>query len=1075
VITCARCGREAPEDASFCAGCGTPLTTAPAAREERKVVTILFADLVGFTERSERLDPEDVRATLSGFHAHVRTELERFGGTVEKFIGDAVMAVFGAPVAHEDDPERAVRAALAIRDWAVEQDGLQVRIAVNTGEALVSAGNSAEGMVAGDPVNTAARLQSAAPVNGVLVGEQTYRATERTIEYRHHEGVTAKGKAEPVPVWEAVEPRARAGVDVRQLSRAPLVGREKELAALRADLARARDGAAQLVTLVGEPGIGKSRLVYELFQEVDASPEFTIWRQGRSLPYGEGVTFWALSEMVKSQAGILETDTLEDAERKLAEAVPDEWVCSHLRPLVGLATEREPERTEAFAAWRRFFETLAGEYPLVLVFEDLHWADDVLLDFVDYLVDWAGGVPLLVVCTARPELLARRPGWAGGKANATTLSIAPLTDDETARLVHDLVERTVIPADVRSSLLERAGGNPLYTEEFVRMLAQRDDRELVLPESVQGLIAARLDELPPEEKALLQTAAVIGKVFWLGAVAGSEPRWTVEQLLHALERKEFIRRERLSSVAGETEFAFRHQLVRDVAYSGIVRAERVAQHDRAAQWIEGLGRPADHAELLAHHYLSALDLARAAGRDTSEFEDRARIALSTAGDRAAALGAFEGANRFYAAALELWDEADPERPYFLFRYGKSLRLAEGNRVRDVLLEARDGLVELGDRATAAEAETILVHYFQQAGRHDLVESHLEAAATLVADAPTGRAKALVLCALARTQMLVGRHAEALELGREALALAEELDLDEGRSHALNTLGVARVALGDAGGVADLERSLEIALAANSPLEIARAYNNLGTVHGLLGDPERAWEANEHAIEVGYGFGAARIIRWGLANRVGEHFGSGRWDDALRDIDEFVALDPDTPHALTPLSLGWRALIRLARGEIDGALEDLEVAVDLSRDGNPSHHAQVLSTLAFALTDLGRADEAAAIIDGLFATHGRSRFPAEAFTTRLALTCARLGKSEDFAAAVDLTTEIPLSEPTRLYVTGDLAGAAAHLDELRARPDAALIRMESTDPAELGRAIAFWRSVGATRYLSGTETALAATA
>ena len=627
-----------------------------AVREERKVVTVLFADLVGFTERSERLDPEDVRAALSSFHAHLRWELERFGGTVEKFIGDAVMAVFGAPAAHEDDPERAVRAALAIRDWAAEQEELQLRIAVNTGEALVSAGTAAEGMVAGDVVNTAARLQSAAPVNGILVGEQTYRATEQRIDYRAHEPVLAKGKTEPVPVWEAVEPRARLGVDVRQLSSAPFVGRQEELAALVAALARAREGAAQLVTLVGEPGIGKSRLVFELLQIVDAGVENVYWRQGRSLPYGDGVTFWALGEMVKSQAGILETDAPEEADRKLADTVPDEWVRSHLRPLVGLAAEREPDRTESFAAWRQFFETLAAEYPLVLVFEDLHWADDVLLEFVDHLVEWAGGVPLLVVCTARPELLARRPGWAGGKANATTLSIAPLSDEETARLVHDLVERAVIAADVRSQLLERAGGNPLYTEEFVRMLAQRDDRGLALPESVQGLIAARLDELPREEKELLQTAAVIGKVFWLGAVVDGGQRWAVEQLLHSLERKEFIRRERRSSVASETEFAFRHQLVRDVAYGQILRAARAEKHRRAAEWIESLGRPADHAELLAHHYLSALDLARAAGSEDGLLRDRARIALSTAGDRAAALGAFQAANRFYAAALELWDE-----------------------------------------------------------------------------------------------------------------------------------------------------------------------------------------------------------------------------------------------------------------------------------------------------------------------------------------------------------------------------------------------------------------------------------
>ena len=449
---------------------------------------MLFCDLVGSTARAERLDPEDVRALLSSFLERVRGDLERFGGTVEKFIGDAVMALFGAPVAHEDDPERAVRAALAIREWALEEADLQIRIGITTGEALVAFGTSpGEGMASGDVVNTAARLQSAAPVNSILVDQTTYRATERVISYREQRPIEAKGKTEPVAVWEALEARARFGVDVRQIGRTPLVGREQELEALVGALDRARrEREPQLVTLVGVPGIGKSRLVWELFQRVERGPELTRWRQGRSLPYGEGVSYWALGEMVKAQAGVLETD---DAARDRGEAPRSRRRAGVRTPQTrtgssatsGRSSGSRPaaRRAPTVAARRSphgelFFEALAEEHPLVLVFEDLHFADDGLLDFVDHLVDWASGVPLLVVGTARPELLTRRPAWGGGKSHALTLSLSPLNDDETAQLVRVFLARPSLEPDAHEMLLERAGGNPLYAEEFARMLETHD-------------------------------------------------------------------------------------------------------------------------------------------------------------------------------------------------------------------------------------------------------------------------------------------------------------------------------------------------------------------------------------------------------------------------------------------------------------------------------------------------------------------------------------------------------------------------------------------------------------------------
>jgi class 3 adenylate cyclase len=667
MLTCFVCGQDNPSGARFCLACGAALAAPEQLREERKVVTVLFADLVGFTSRAEQLDPEDVRAVLAPYWQRLRSELERFGGTVEKFIGDAVMALFGAPVSREDDPERAVRAALAIRDWAREEEGLQVRIAVTTGEALVLLGarpSEGEGMAAGDVVNTAARLQAAAPVNGVLVAESTFRATRDVIDYEEREPVVAKGKAEPIRVWEAVNARSRLGMDLEQRALLPLVGRTRELDALLGAFDRACEAREpQLVTLVGAPGIGKSRLVAELFQRIEAMPVLVWWRQGRALPYGDGVSFWALGEMVKAQAGIQENDALDVARQKLWESVDNavggddrEWVMQKLLPLIGAEPPEGDSQSESFSAWRRYLEGLAEEHPLVLVFEDLHWADDGLLDFVDNLADWSSGVPLFVVGTARPELLDRRPGWGGGKLNATTLALAPLADAEAAQIISRVLEQALLSADTQQLLLERAGGNPLYAEQFARLYVERGSAEdLPLPETIQGIIAARLDGLAPDEKRLLQDAAVLGKVFWSGgaaALAGLDAH-ALEQALHSLERKGLVRRERRSAVSGEDEFAFRHVLVRDVAYGQIPRADRGQKHVRAARWIEGLGRAEDHAEHVAHHYGAAIELARAAGSVDTTLEEDARVAFARAGDRGYRLGAFPAALRFYAAALRI--------------------------------------------------------------------------------------------------------------------------------------------------------------------------------------------------------------------------------------------------------------------------------------------------------------------------------------------------------------------------------------------------------------------------------------
>ena len=929
--TCPACGQENPDGFRLCGMCGAALAgAAPASREERKVVTVLFTDLVGSTAAAERLDPEDVRKILSPYYARLRTEIERHGGTVEKFIGDAVMAVFGAPVAHEDDPERAVRAALAIRE-ALADGELQIRTAVNTGEALVALGArpvEGEGMVSGDVVNTAARLQGAAPVNGILVGETTFRATRHVIDYGDAPAVDAKGKAAPVKAWEVVGARAAFGSDVDEKLRTPLVGRERERGLLIDALARARtEESVQLVTLVGVPGIGKSRLVAELFNVVDADPDLIAWRQGRSLPYGESVSFWALGEIVKSHAGILESDDADTAATKLVgtieSLVVDEqeraWLAARARPLIGLDVDERVDRGEAFAAWRRLLEAAAEERPLVLVFEDLHWADDGLLDFVDHLTDWATTVPLLVVATARPELLDRRPSWSGGKRNAFTVSLGALSDDETAKLLHTLLDRAVLPAELQQAVLERADGNPLYAAEYVRMLEEHEGGDLALPDTVQGLIAARIDGLPPDEKALLQDAAVLGKVFWPGAVGGP-----AAALVHALERKEFIRRDRRSAIAGELQYAFLHALVRDVAYGQIPRAERVERHVRAAEWLGSLpeDRSEDRSDLLAHHYREALALAGAAGVDTSALREPAQKALAAAAERALALNAWQSALDLAREALALTDAGDPLRPVL-----EMCSVEAGYMVDEFDYElgisAMNALLAQNDVERGAKAEIVLGRMAFNLGLQGI--HHSQHAVSLLEDRPPSPLYARALAGLGRRLALVGDRVEASALAKRALELAEEFSNDRLASDALNTLGLSRVHLGDEGGLEDLREAVVRGERANAPDETTRAWNNLMNSCWSVGRFDEAEQCLQANFDLARRYGLTGVVRWLEAEETYAAIVRGR----LRRVEELstqvLANVTDSNQYQVSGNLACRAIVRAARGDLAGALADSDVS------------------------------------------------------------------------------------------------------------------------------------------------------
>jgi class 3 adenylate cyclase/predicted ATPase len=1032
---------------------------------ERKVITVLFADLVGFTATSEQLDPEDVADILRPYHERLREELERWGGTVEKFIGDAVMALFGAPVTREDDPERAVRAALAIRDWIAEEGKLEVRIAVNTGEALVDLAakpEAGEGMAAGDVVNTTARMQSAAPVNGILVGETTFRATAQTIDYREHDPVEAKGKQAPVPVWEVAQARARFGVDLAPQERTPLVGREREVAQLVDALARVREQrSSELLTLVGVPGIGKSRLLGELFQAIDHGGVLTYWRQGRSLPYGQGVSFWALAEMVKAQAGILETDSDDEAAAKLQRTVEQlidddaEWVLSHLRPLVGLASTAPGSQEEAFAAWRRFWEALAEDRPLVLVFEDIQWADDGLLDFIDDLADWVRDVPLLIVCTARLELLERRPAWGGGKVNAATVQLAPLSDEQTGALM------SALGADVEGDLVERCGGNPLYAEQFVRMLGERG--EGALPETVQGIIAARLDALAFEEKALLQNAAVIGKVFWLGALGATE------QQLHVLRQKEFVQRARRSSVEGETEYSFKHVLVRDVAYGQIPRGERAQKHLRAAEWIESLGRPEDHAEMVAHHYVNALELMRAARQDVDDLAERTAHALRVAGERALSLNALAPAEDYLRQARVL----APEDPELLFGYGR-VRYLQADEGKAELTEAREGL----SPEKAVEATLMLADIAWKKGSRAEMEGLLDEADAYAADLPSSRAQAAVLTERARYAMLAGHIDSALELGQEALALAEQLGLDDLRLRTLNTVGVARGDMGDPAGLQQLEEVIQLATRLNSPAELTRAANNLTANLILHGDLEKtqAMEAETLRLARHYGhYGLVRFMEGGAS--VGNRFHAGEWDDALARAEKVIAeLERGVGIYGAGMALAVRGLIRLARGENEGVESDAERAIEHSRPiGDVQAVNPRLSLAALIFMSVGnreRADETVteALENIRNVKHLGLGIIGMPF---LSWVAQALGRQLEVVEMLERQSFKSIWQRAGLAVAArDFCSAASLMAAGGFKTDAAFFGLQSGTEEDVRKALEFYRAVGATRYIAEAEAALA---
>jgi class 3 adenylate cyclase len=665
MTTCPNCGQENPPIAKFCLACAHPLSiTAHGLPEERRVVSVLFADLVGFTARAEQLDPEDVRAILTPYFARVRSEIEAFGGTVEKFIGDAVMAVFGVPVSHGDDPERAVRAALAMcaavktMNAADQNLELKVRIAVNTGEALVTLAASAakgEGVVAGDVVNTASRLQEAAPTNGILVGEETFRSTRTVIAYEEAEPVVAKGKQAPIQVWRAVGATVPPGE--RAEGRVPMLGRVSELTVLQGIWERVMsERRPNLVTMFGPAGIGKTRLAGE-FSRLAADAGARVIR-GRSLPYGEVAPYGAFGAQLKQIAGMFDTDAPDAGVEKLHRAVaglldgeaPE--VASHLALMVGAGGGDEvADRNTLFFSARRLVEALAQERPTILVFEDIHLATSSMLDLLETLASRIREVPLLLLTLARPELLSGRPAWGGGLPAYTALPLEPLDGEDSEELARRLLEAGGVDAGVAHQLAGTGEGNPLFIEELAASVAEQRGSAGELPTSVRSIVAARLDALPPAERDALLDAAVVGKVFWGGALArmsGRGDAW--RDALDSLEGRDLIRRDPVSRLQGDQQFVFKHQLIFEVAYATLPRASRRERHAEVARFLEeAAGDVGEVVAGLAHHWGEAGEGVRAADL------------FVRAGDQAGRGWAKDEAAGFYRRALAFLPEEERER------------------------------------------------------------------------------------------------------------------------------------------------------------------------------------------------------------------------------------------------------------------------------------------------------------------------------------------------------------------------------------------------------------------------------
>jgi class 3 adenylate cyclase len=889
-------------------------------------VTILFADLVGFTPFAEERDAEDVRETLSSYFDLARETVERYGGTVEKFIGDAVMAVWGTPTAREDDAERAVRAGLdLVADVKSLGETMQARAGVLTGEAAVTLGATDQGMVAGDIVNTAARLQGVAEPGTVLVGESTMRSALAAIAFEEAGEAVLKGKASPVPAYRAMRVVAeRGGRNRSGALEPPFVGREEELRQLKDQYHTVtREGRPRLVSIMGPAGIGKSRLSWEFLKYIDGVLEPVWWHSGRSPAYGEGITFWALGEMVRTRAGLAESDDEESTRAAitamLAEHVPDEderrWIEPAMLTLLGIGDQGGGSE-EHFAAWRTFFERMADTSPVALVFEDLHWADSGLLDFIDHVLEWTRDRPIYIVTLARPELLEKRPTWGAGKRQFTSIFLEPLSESAMRDLLVGLIPG--LPETALRAIVGRADGVPLYAVETVRMLVAEgrlkeedggyvptgDLDELAVPDTLTALIASRLDALDPGDRTLLQDASVLGQSFTPEALAAVSQAAAedLEQRLRQLARRELLVLRADPRAPDRGQYAFVQSLIREVAYNTLARSDRKTRHLAAARYFEAL--PTDElAGALAGHYLAAHETA-AAGEEADALAAQARLALKGAAERAAALGAWGQSHRYLRQALGV-TTSDPERAELHMRAGDAASRSGEHAEADEHYRAAEALYhELGDQEHALVASTHVARNLLDAYDTAVALEVVRAALERHEDRVGSSAHVALEGQLARAHFFSDELTQAIAVSDRVLDRAEHHNLVDVLADTLITKGSSLFGLGRAReGLMLVAGGADIAEAAGLHGTVLRAAINRGFAESL--------ESQRASLE------SARAGR-DLARRLG-----------LRSL-------------LTILT-GNAAEYAIAAGEWEWAEKELSGSGD---DLEPSHRAIILSGLTF---------------------------------------------------------------------------------------------------------------------------------